>query len=157
MICNSFALIEIMLTCSRSLLFFLRCIFLITSFALSLLSRLSRLLLLLFSHLQCWRLSSRFLINIFISACFNKCWHMINYNDLMIWCCRCVHRLSAAMTHMCCVLIERARKCKYCFVRKHDYMMNSVLRHLQLLMHHAALTITHCLNACIKTHLTLRF
>ncbi len=152
MISSSSALIEIMLICSRSLLFFLKCIFLI-AFLTS--SSLSRLLLLLFSHLWCWRLSLWFLINIFIFACFNKCWHMIDHNDQMIWCYRCVHRLSAAMTHTCCALIERARKCKYCFVRKHDYMMNSVLCHLQLSMHRAALTMTYHLNACIKTCLAL--
>ncbi len=145
-----------MLTCSWSLLFFLRCISFITSLVSLLLSRLSRLLLLLFLHLQCWRLSSWFLINIFIFACFNKCWCMINHNDQMIWCCRCVHRLSAAMIHTCRAFIEHARKCKYCFIRKHDCMMNSVLRHLQLSIHRAVLMMTHCLNTCIKTRLTLR-
>ena len=152
MIDSSSALTEIMLTCSQSLLFFLRCIFLVASLALS---SLSRLLLLLLSRLWCWRLNLRLLINISIFACFNKCWHMIDHNDQMIWCYRCVYRLSAAMTHTCCALIERARKCKYCFVRKHDYMMNLVLCHLQLSMHRAALTMTHRLNACIKTRLTL--
>ncbi len=156
MISSSSALTEIMLTCSQSLLFFLRCISLVASLASSSLSRLSRLLLLLFLRLWCWRLNSRFLINIFISACFDKCWHMINHNDQIIWCCRCVHRLSAAMTYTCRALIERARKCEYCFVRKHDCMMNSVSRHLQLSMHCAALTMTHCLNARIKARLTLR-
>ena len=152
MISSSSAITEIMLTCSQSLLFFLRCIFLVASLALS---SLSRLLLLLLSRLWCWRLNLRLLINISIFACFNKCWCMIDCNDQMIWCCRYVHRLSAATTHTCRAFIERARKCKYCFVRKHDCMMNSVSRHLQLSMHRAALTMTHRLNACIKTRLTL--
>ena len=146
-------LTEIMLTCLRSLLIFLRCTSLVT---LSLLQRLSRLLLLLFSRLLCWRLNSWLLICISISVCFNNCWHMINHSDQMIWCCRCVHCLSAAMIHMCRAFIEHACKCKHCFVRKHDYMMNSALHHFQLLMHCAAQAMNHHLNACIKTHLTLR-
>ncbi len=81
---------------------------------------------------------------------------MIDCNDQTIWCCRCVHRLSAATTHTCRVLIEHARKCKYCFVRKHDYIMNSASRHLQLLMHRAAQAMNHHLNIHIKTRLILR-
>ncbi len=81
---------------------------------------------------------------------------MINYNDQMIWCCHCVHCLSAAMIHTCRAFIERAHKCKYCFMRKHNCMMNSALHHLQLSMHHAAQAINHHLNTCIKTRLTLR-
>ena len=156
MISSSSALIKIMLTCSRSLLFFLRCISLVASLVLSSLSRLSRLLLLLLLRLWRWRLNSRLLIDISISACFDKCWRMIDCNDQMIWCCRCVHRLNAATTHACHVFIERACKCEYCFVRKHNCMMNSVSRHLQLSMRRAALTMTHHLNACIKTRLALR-
>ena len=155
MISSSFALTEIMLTCLRSLLFFLRCIFFVASLALLSLSRLSRLLLLLLSHLWCWRLNSWFLINIFISACFDKCWRMIKRNDQIIWCCRCVYRLSAATIHTCRAFIQRARKCKYCFVRKHDYVMNSASRHLQLSMRRAALMMTHRFNTCIKTRLAL--
>ncbi len=155
MISSSSALTEIMLTCSRSLLFFLKCIFFVASLASLSLSRLSRLLLLLLSRLWRWRLNSWFLIDIFISACFNKCWRMINRNDQMIWCCRCVCRLSAATIHTCRAFIERARKCEYCFVRKHDYVMNSASRHLQLSMRCAALMMTHCFNACIKTRLAL--
>ncbi len=142
-----------MLTCLRSLLIFLKCIFLVVSL---LLQRLSCLLLLLLSHLLRWRLSLWFLIYIFIFACFNNCWCMINCSDQMIWCCRCVHHLSAATIHMCRVLIEHARKCKHCFMRKHDCMMNSASHHLQLSMHCAAQAMNHYLNVCIETCLTLR-
>jgi len=79
---------------------------------------------------------------------------MINHNDLMIWYCRCVHHLSAVMTHMYCAFIECARKCKYCFIRKHDCMMNLVLHHLQLSMYRAALMMTHHFNACINRLIT---
>ncbi len=156
MISSSSALTEIMLTCSRSLLFFLRCIFFVASLASLSLSRLSRLLLLLLSRLWRWRLNSRFLINISISACFDKCWRMINHNDQVIWCCRCVRRLSAATIYTCRAFIERARKCEYCFMRKHDCVMNSASRHFQLSMRRAALMMTHRFNACIKTRLALR-
>ena len=141
-----------MLTCLRSLLIFLKCTFFITLLSLQ---RLSRLLLLLSSRFLRWRLNSWFLICISISACFDNCWCMINRSDQMIWCCRCVHHLSAAMTYTCRALIERARKCEHCFVRKHDCMMNSVSHHLQLSMHYAAWAMNHRLNACIKTRLTL--
>ncbi len=139
-------LIEIMLTCSQSLLIFLRCTFFFASSSLS---------LLLSSHFLRWRLSSWFLICIFIFACFNNCWCMINYNDQMIWCYCCVYYLNAVMIHTCHVLIKHARKCEYYFEEKHDCMMNSASRHLQLSMHHAAWMMIHHLNAHIKIHLTL--
>ncbi len=145
-------LIEIMLTCSQSLLIFLRCTFFFTS---SSLQRLSRLLLLLLSRLLRWWLNSWFLINIFIFACFNKCWCMLNHHDQKIWCCRCVHHLSVVTIHTCRALIERACKCKHCFVEKHDCMMNLVLRLLQLMMHHAAWMMTQHLIAHNRDHLAL--
>ncbi len=127
-----------MLTCLRSLLVFLKCT---SFFASSSLQRLSRLLLLSSLRLLRWWLSSRSLIDISISACFDKCWRMLDHHDQKIWCCRCVHRLNVVMTHMCRVFIEHARKCKHCFKEKHDCMMNLVLRSLQLTMHYAARTM----------------
>ncbi len=58
---------------------------------------------------------------------------------------------------MCYAFIERARKCKHCFMRKHDCMMNSVLRNFQLSMHHAVQAMNHHFNACIKTCFALHF
>ncbi len=142
-----------MLTCSWSLLIFLKCTFF---FALSLLQRLSRLLFLLFSRLLRWWLNSWFVINIFISVCFNKCWRMLNHHDQKIWCCRCVHHLSVVMTHMCCALIERACKCEHCFKKKHDCVINLVLRLLQLMMHHTAQAMIQHFIVHAWNHLVLR-
>ncbi len=82
---------------------------------------------------------------------------MIDHHDQMIWCFCCVHCLSAATIHICRAFIERACKCKHCFMRKHDCMMNSVLHHLQLSMHYAVQVMNHHFNACIKTCLALHF
>ncbi len=148
----AFTLTEIMLTCSRSLLIFMKCTSFFTS---SLLWCLLHLLLLLFLHLLRWWLNSWLLINIFIFACFNKCWCMLNHHDQKIWCCCCVHHLSVVMIHMCCALIERACKCKHCFVEKHNYVMNLISRSLQLMMCHAAWMITQHLITYNWNHLTL--
>ncbi len=152
MINSSVALTEIMLTCSLSLLFLLRCISLVASFASSLLLCLSRLLLL---HLLHWWLNLQLLMNIFIFACFDKCWCIINHNDQKIWCCHCVYHLSAVMTHICRAFIKHVCKCKHCFKEKHNCMMNSVLHHLQLLLHYAAWMMIHHFNTCIQIHLVL--
>ncbi len=74
-----------------------------------------------------WWLNSWSLINIFIFACFNKCWRMLNHHDQKIWCCRCIHCLSVVMTHTCSAFIKCARKCKHCFVKKNNCVMNLVL------------------------------
>jgi len=60
------------------------------------------------------------------------------------------------MIHMCCALIERARKCEHCFKEKHNYVMNLVLRSLQLMMHHAARAMIQHLIAHAQDHLVLR-
>jgi len=146
-----------MLTCSRNLLIFLRCTFLFTLSSLQHLSYLLLLLLLLLLHLLRWWLSSWFLINIFIFACFNKCWCMLNHHDQKIWCCRCVHHLSIIMIYMCRAFIEHARKCKHCFEEKHDYVMNLVLRSLQLMMHHVAWMMIQHFIAHAWNHLALHF
>ncbi len=87
---------------------------------------------------------------------FNKCWCMLNHHDQKIWCCRCVHHLSVVTIHMCRVLIERACKCEHCFEEKHNYVMNLVSRLLQLMMHHAAWTITQHFITHAWDHLALR-
>ncbi len=146
-----------MLTCSRSLLIFLRCMFFFMSSSLQRLSCLLFLLLLLFLHLLHWWLNLWFLINISIFACFDKCWCMLNHHDQKIWCCHCVYRLSVVMIHTCRALIKRARKCKHYFKEKHDYMMNLASCSLQLMMHHAAQAMTQHLIAhawnCFALHL----
>ncbi len=141
-----------MLTCSRSLLVFLRCTFLFTLLSLQ---RLSCLLLLLSLHLLRWWLNSWFLINKSIFACFDKCWCILNHHDQKIWCCRCVCHLSVVMIHTCYALIERACKCKHCFEEKHRYMMNLASRFLQLMMHHAAQAIIQHFIAYTWNYLTL--
>ncbi len=131
-----------MLTCSRSLLIFLKCMFFFMLSSLQCLSRLLFLLLLLSLHLLHWWLNLWSLINIFIFACFDKCWCMLNHHDQKIWCCRCIHHLSVVMIYMCRALIKCARKCEHCFEEKHDCMMNLVSRSLQLMMHHAVQVMT---------------
>lgn len=54
--------------------------------------------------------------------------------------------LSAVIIHTYCVFIKYACKCKHCFKEKHDYVMNSVSRHLQILMHHVMQVMNYCLN-----------
>ncbi len=144
-----------MLTCSRSLFIFLKCTFLFTSSLLQHLSHLLLLLFLLLSRLLRWWLSLWSLINIFIFACFNKCWCMLNHHDQKIWCYCCIHHLSVVMTHICCALIKCARKCKHCFKKKHNCMMNLVSCSLQLTMHHVTWAITQHFISHAWDHLAL--
>ncbi len=68
---------------------------------------------------------------------FNKCWCILNHHDQKIWCSHCIHRLSVVIIHTCCAFIKHAHKCEHCFKEKYDYVMNLILRLLQLMMHHA--------------------